>query len=143
MIQLIKQLSGLLIVGITLVTACKSPEALPSNSTSLTVHQSARLASGVMVRVDSIQDSRCPADVNCIWAGQAKVVMLLSADEDSSRVALILDPAFSEGSKKRLDSTNVSLNKQAYKVILREVTPYPTTISQPKAQTAIVQVTKL
>ncbi|AUD05703.1 hypothetical protein CWM47_29990 [Spirosoma pollinicola] len=141
MLNSMKRLSGLLIVGTVLFSACKSSNTSPTDSISLGLHQSGRLGSEIVVRVDSIQDSRCPLNVTCIWAGQAKVKFLLSKDTDSTAVRLSLgaDPG---SSNKRPDSTTVSLNSERYKVILREVNPYPgsTTTNQP--QTTVVQVTK-
>jgi hypothetical protein len=143
MVQLTKQLSGLLVVGTLCFAACKSSETVPTNSVSLGMNQSARLSSGVAVRVDSIQDSRCPEGVTCIWAGQAKVKMLLSKDSDSTMVSLILEPGVMAGSPKRLDSTNVSLSSETYKVILKDVNPYPTTTNQSLPKSAVVEVTKV
>ncbi|GAB2560156.1 hypothetical protein [Spirosoma aerophilum] len=137
-----KQLSGFLIAGTILFAACKSNETNPTDSVSLGVHQSGRLGSDVIVRVDSIQDSRCPVNAYCIWAGQAKVKLLLKKDSDSTAVRLSLgaDPG---SSNKRPDSTTVSLKSENYKVILREVNPFPGTTSSTQPQTAIVQVTKI
>ncbi len=143
MVQLTKQLSGLLIVGTLCFAACKSSETVPTNSVSLGMNQSARLSSGVSVRVDSIQDSRCPTGVTCIWAGQAKVNMVLSKDSDSTTIRLILEPGVMAGSPKRQDSTNVTLSSETYKVILRDVNPYPNTTNQNLPQSAVVEVTKL
>ena len=60
------------------------------NSISLTVHESGQLPSGISVRIDSIQDSRCPAKVQCIWAGRVEVKVLLSQFRNSESVCLVL-----------------------------------------------------
>ena len=145
MVQLTKQLSGLLIVGTLSFAACQSSNVAPTDSTSLSlrVNQSARLSSGVAVRVDSIQDSRCPEGVTCVWAGQARVKMMLSKDSDSTTVGLILEPGVTAGSPKRQDSTNVLLSSQRYKVILLDVKPNPNTTNQDLPKTAVVEVTAL
>lgn len=141
--QYTKQLSGLLIIGSLFFSACKSTETVPTTSVTLSLHQAARLSSGVAVRADSIQDSRCPTGVACIWAGQARVRLLLTKDQDSTTVGLALGPDIKEGYNKRLDSTSVVLSNESYKVILREVNPYPTTTNMAEPKTALVQVTKL
>lgn len=142
MLQFKKTLSGLLFVGTFVFAACQHANTDPTDQVSLGLHQSARIGTDVTVRVDSIQESRCPANATCIWAGQAKVKMLLSANQDSTTVRLSLgaDPG---STNKRPDSTNVTLSSQTYKVILREVNPYPGTQSGNQPQTAVVQVTKL
>jgi hypothetical protein len=133
MLNTMKRLSGFLIVGTLLFSACKSSETTPTDSISLGLHQSGRLGSEVVVRVDSIQDSRCPPGGVCIWAGETKVKLLLSTSTDSSAVSLTLGVG---NNTKRTDSTGVTLSNQPYKVVLRAVGPYP-------AQTATVQVAKL
>ena len=142
MIQLIKPISGLFIVGVILFSACKSSETNPTDRVSIGLHQSARLGSDVVVRVDSIQDSRCPVNVYCVWQGVAKAKLRLSKDSDSSIVRLMLG-AYPANKPKRADSTGVTLHNQLYKVILREVNPYPGTSANGQPQTAIVQVTKI
>ncbi len=137
-----KRLSGFLIVGTILFSACKSSETTPTDSISLGLHQSGRLGSEIVVRVDSIQDSRCPTGVTCVWAGQAKVKLLLSKDTDSTSARLFLGPD-PGNSNRRPDSTTVSLKSEMYKVILREVNPYPSSTIPSQSQTAIVQVTKI
>lgn len=140
MVQFTKQLSGLLIIGTIFFSACHSSDPTPTDHLSVGLHQSARIGSDVIVRVDSIQDSRCPKNVVCIWAGQAQVNLVLATNTDSSAVKLILSP---EKPANRLDSTNISLNNNSYKVILHEVNPYPGTGTAGQPQTAVIQVTKL
>lgn len=147
MVQLTKQLSGLLIVGTLVFAACQSSTVAPDNpvSVSLRVNQSARLSSGVAVRVDSIRDSRCPQDpkVYCVWAGEARVNVFLAKDIDSTSVSLALEPDPKANSTKRLDSTRVELSSQFYQVILREVNPRPSLDNQDLPKSAVVEVTKL
>ncbi len=122
--------------------ACKPGEATPTDLIRLETNQSGRLASGVVVRVDSIRDSRCPADVVCIWAGNATVSLLVSVPGDSARVTLILGPDPAKKMGRDSDSLGIQLDSQVYKVILREVNPYPTTTNLSQVKTAVVQVSK-
>ncbi|GAB4042793.1 hypothetical protein [Spirosoma litoris] len=133
-----KWLSGFLIVGTTLFSACKSSDATPYPSVSVGLHQSARIGTTVIVRADSIQDSRCPTGLVCIWGGEAKVKLLLSTATDSSAVRLKLGAG-----ANRTDSTTTVLDNTMYKVLLLGVNPYPSYPSTNEAQTATVQLTKL
>ena len=38
--------------------------------------------------IELIEDSRCPVDVNCVWAGNAKIKVLLSKGAESETVEL-------------------------------------------------------
>ncbi|WP_338870545.1 hypothetical protein WBJ53_23050 [Spirosoma sp. SC4-14] len=139
-----KRLAGLLIVGTVFFTACNSSsETTPTDRVSLGIHQSGRVGTDVAVRVDSIQDSRCPMDANCIWAGEAKVKLLLANDSDSTTVRLAIGAGIKPSDPDRRDSTGVLLGNSTYKVLLREVNPYPSTSTVGQPQTAVVQVTKL
>lgn len=142
MLHVAKQLSGLLIAGTTFFFACKSSDTAPTASVSLGLNQSARLSTGVMVQVDSIQDSRCPLNAYCIWAGQAKVRLQVSKNQDAKTLQLALGPDPNGSYKNRLDSTTVVLSHEAYKVILKSVTPYPGSANPGQLQKAEVEVTR-
>jgi len=88
------------------------------------------------VRIDSIEDSRCPANAMCIWAGRVAVELLLSKSADSHSVTLILQAG------QQLGSTQVTLGTVTYKVVLRSVLPYPGTGSTQPLK-ATVQVTPM
>jgi hypothetical protein len=66
------------------------------------------------VRVES--DSRCPADVKCVWAGNAAVQFRLSSGRESKTLTLNSSPGemfVKEG------------EYQGYKVTLVDLSPYP------------------
>ncbi|GAB4034904.1 hypothetical protein [Spirosoma gilvum] len=138
-----KRFIQLLIGGTIAFSACQSNETTPADQVSVRLHQSARLSSDVLVRVDSIQDGRCPkgGDIVCISAGAVSVKLLLAKNTDSTTVRLTL--GYYNSNNNRLDSTNVNLSNQVYKVILKGVTPYPTSFAPAPNQTAVVQVSRL
>lgn len=78
---------------------------------------------GVKVKLTEIADSRCPEDVQCIWAGEAKVKMLAVSKTDSVNLDLKISPAHSS----RTDTLSVLLNSKNYKALLFDVSPYPNT----------------
>lgn len=137
-----KHLLQLLIIGTVVFSACRSNDAIPDNQVSVRLHQSARLSSDVLVRVDSIWDSRCPnsTSFSCLTAGSVTVKLLVSKAVDSSAVRLTLGYY---DRNKRLDSTQITLTNQAYKVILKGVTPYPTSFMPEPNQKAVVEVSRL
>lgn len=145
MVNYVKLLSGFSYVGIFFFSACQSLDKTPFATVSIGVNQSARLVSNVTVRADSIQDSRCPINADCLWVGQARVKLTLSKESESTSVWLALgrDSGPISISSKRPDSTNVLLGSSAYKVILQQVNPYPGTGNPGDVQTAIVDVTNL
>lgn len=119
-----------------IVTALLCVGSVASDSISLAAQESGQLSFGVTLRIDSIQDSRCPANAMCIWAGRVEVKVLLSKNTDSQSVSLILQPG------QQLDTAQVALGTVIYKCVLQNVLPYPGTgFTQPKKAT--VQVTSV
>ena len=76
----------------------------------------------ISVIIDSVNDSRCPDDVQCIWEGEAKVKFRFQRGDD-----LVIDS---------LSTFNgVTRNIDGLMIELLEVTPYPTLNNQKKDKT--------
>ena len=98
----------------------------------LKIGESARAArEGLQVEFDSVaEDSRCPKDVNCIWAGNAKI--LLKVKKDAAEPANLelntnMDPRTSRYSE--------------YELRLKELKPYPESKSTIKSSEYEVTLT--
>lgn len=63
---------------------------------------------GFTVKLDSVMDSRCPIDAECVWAGNARVV--LSVDHTSISLNSALEPK--EGSFRNYKFEMISLTPQ-------------------------------
>lgn len=138
-------IAAFLIAALPLVYACKTTDNItPTNRATLSAYQSARLQNDVTVRVDSLKESRCPEGAACIWSGNAVVKATLSKDTDQKQVRLVLGIDNVNGTWQKADSTGVVLAGATYKVVLRDVTPYPSIIKPSPAPTqAIIEVSKL
>jgi len=83
---------------------------------------------GLKLTVNTINDSRCPKDVNCIRAGEAAVkITIYDIKENSATFNLY----YGEKSHFKPDTVNFSIDKKIYKVILFDVNPYPQTSVTP------------
>jgi len=72
----------------------------------------------VAVEFTSVSDSRCPKGTQCIWAGQAEVIVLVKEKgEDAVVKEIILSPT------KALDKTIYTYGDLSIEVI--DVKPYP------------------
>lgn len=140
MAQFTKQLSGLLIVGTILFAACKSSEVDPKYQ--LGQNESARLGSEVIVRVDSIQDSRCPNDpgINCITGGFASVRLSINKGNDLQQRRLYVGP---DGKRYGSDSTTISFSNLTYRIVLKDVVPQPSLQNKSPDKEAVLQISKL
>ncbi len=119
---------------IIVVAALLCVGLVAGNSISLAANESGQLPSGVTVRVESINDSRCPANAFCIVAGQVTVKVLLSQSSNSQSVSLVL------GVGQQSNTAQVTLGGNTYKVTLQKVLPYPG-LGSSQVKTATVEVT--
>ena len=121
-----KKLSLYLLAALAICSfACSSDSSQPSFelSSPFTLKQGETISwkddAAVKIRFDQVpDDSRCPKDVQCVWAGRAQVNISFTQDGDSQSNSLILgDPA----------GTNYTDMAQfgAFKVKLLQVNPYP------------------
>ncbi|WP_461053405.1 hypothetical protein [Spirosoma arcticum] len=112
---------------------------LPPDYVAIKAGASAQFGSGLTVRVDSISDSRCPIGFNCLIAGWASASVTVGTEANSQKQRLIAGWTY----KDRRDSITVQVRNVAYKLILRDVTPYPSSKNLRPVQQAIIQVSRL
>lgn len=98
----------------------------------LKIGESAKASSeGLQVEFESVaEDSRCPKDVNCIWAGNAKI--LLKVKKDAGEPAKV--------------ELNTNINPKTsrylqYELRLKELKPYPESKSTIKSSEYEVTLT--
>jgi hypothetical protein len=85
---------------VSVLSACAAVEptiaAEPGVVFSLPVGKTAVInGSGTRIRFDEVRnDSRCPADVTCVWAGDAEVVVTISRNgsPDETRILSFIPP---------------------------------------------------
>ena len=112
----------ILVVGVDSAAYQTSSPCL--KSATLGVNQSKKVCCKALLLVNSIQDSRCPVNVQCIWEGQATVKLTLSRNTASSSVELII------GAQAQPNAL-VTLGGYTYNVTLQDVIPYPGTSNTP------------
>lgn len=70
--------------------------------------------SKIKVKLMAVEDSRCPKDVDCVWAGNAKVTLKLTSSKGKTKTVEI--------------NTNIdakSIKFEGYELSLGDVNPYP------------------
>lgn len=89
-----------------------------------------KCADNMTASIISIEDSRCPKDVQCVWAGKAAVVLQLAG---TFNVSLELG--------KQIDT---SFREKKFSFLLVDVFPYPAagTAHQPQQSTALLRIIK-
>lgn len=135
--------ASILILPLILILGCsESKNTLPEPETNpthkldaqirLMINQNLTIESeGLSVKLLKItEDSRCPSDVTCIWAGQVGVLIDVSQNgKDLGNINLILGP------DKKLAEKKIN----GYLIRLVEVSPFP--ISTKKIETSDYVIT--
>ncbi len=123
---------GFAILGLLSFIACE--QTIETNrivdfGTKTTVSQSKSVWFGtdtltaLHLTVEEIADSRCPEDVQCVWAGEAKVKLLAASKTDTVKLDLVISPE----KNSKADTLSFDLNNKNYKALLYSVDPYPNT----------------
>ncbi len=71
---------------------------------------------------DVTEDSRCPSDVVCIWAGQVSVLIEMRSLEGAAKASFLLTSIGGSGGP---DSIKIESGGKSYEVKLQAVQPYP------------------
>lgn len=119
---------GLFICISTLLFACNKQSTetnnLPANSLAINVSNSSSITinnQNITVYLDSIvQDSRCPKDVVCVWAGVAecKLKLLLNNQSYTFKLGTLINSIYKK---------DTTIN--GYKFTLDSIIPYPSITS--------------
>ncbi len=125
-----KQKSGLILMMVLLLMGCARtrPETptltpvltkplthTPSWTTYTLSWQVPLSAQDLTLTLQKVEDTRCPKDVLCIWAGMALAQVQLE-DSTGTSVSQILYLG---------EMVKFSLGTKKYQLTLREITPYP------------------
>lgn len=110
-----------LLIALVLLVSCavavEGPETLePPVGEVFTLRQiDTAKFEDLTLSISSIEDSRCPRDVVCYWAGEVKVTVEAESIEDKESFVLTAPPF--------TGPDNASIGK--YKLTLLDVAPYP------------------
>jgi len=112
-----------------------SANAQSAQQVSLQVHkQKSVMRDRLRIKFVAVEDSRCPRDVQCIWAGNAKVTITVTNRKGESKTFDLNTNL--EGKSARFDG---------YEIKLGSVSPHPNSNIRinPNGYTASFTVTKL
>ncbi|GAB3324964.1 hypothetical protein GCM10027299_22600 [Larkinella ripae] len=137
-----KNLYGLLLVGLLAVGCERDNQVVTpteeNKPVTVKVNQSARIKQNVSLNVDSITDSRCPANALCVWLGNAQVKFTLKNDTQAQSGELCIGQCGQQ--QKNRDAITVLLGSESYEVTLSDVQPYPGTKPDGTPQEAVITV---
>lgn len=114
----------LIVMMVAMATACSNETAEPHANLGEKIEASYAkavvLQEGVSVKVTKIEDSRCPKNVVCVWAGMVKVYFSITENNVTKEASVEL---YTDKEPK----TTVELNGTTYSIEVTEVSPYPAT----------------
>ena len=138
-----KNLYGFLLVGLLAVGCEKENKVAPTpaedaQAVTVKVDQLARVKQNITLNVDSISDSRCPYNANCVWYGNAQVKFTLKSETQSQSGELCIGQCGTQ-LKNRAVMT-VQLGAESYEVTLSDVQPFPGTKPDGTPKEAVITV---
>ncbi|MBX2816322.1 MAG: hypothetical protein KTR24_10000 [Saprospiraceae bacterium] len=125
---------GILLLCISIISSCaKDGEGDFSRSnTILRLGEATTVADDYEFRVDSLQDSRCPKGVECIWAGQVEVQIMAAKEGEEQLISLCLGPSEPCQSQDTFRDIRITLDS---------VAPYPQIEQEILAEDYLIFVT--
>ena len=91
----------------------------------------------IELSLSEITDVRCPADVQCFWAGNAKLNLTMSTNGTEKQLSLCIGQC--DTRYQKADTVHVQYQDKPYNLILTEVKPYPGTGTGKKSAVFILQ----
>lgn len=108
-----------LLLVVLLLASCDKEASQPI-PVSLSLGESVEVFDNYTVRADSIQDSRCPLAVDCVWAGIVTTFLTLETPGKGSEVLQLCNGD--------ADGCRATGDFEELQVRLDSVTPYPISI---------------
>ena len=77
----------------------------------------------IQFNMKAVSDSRCPVDVQCFWAGNAKVSLTISEGTGEEELSFCIGQCDTRFQKA--DTLQIRYKDKPYQLILTDVKPYP------------------
>lgn len=94
-----------------------SPQPVLGTKVEASVATELVFQEGLKLKITKIEDSRCPKNVTCVWAGMARVFFTIS-EKGISKDAII-------DFESKVIQTSIELGSQKYTIEVSDVLPYP------------------
>lgn len=115
-----KLFKSLLLCLMVLVVSCKKNNVHFNHKLQVFKDEAFKLENDLSIKLNTINDSRCPKNALCIWAGNVVVnLSLLKNDKEAVQQDLCL------GCDPNSDTKIFNVDGKNYQIQLLEVNPYP------------------
>lgn len=131
-----------LLLGISIVLFSCSNNAVNKQQEEQVIHyqETVALPKGGTLTFAEVEDSRCPENVQCVWAGNATVDLQLrsgEANQEAQSVKMCLGDCsqlYPKSGFREADTVQVSVQGTPHTLILTQVNPYPNTTKPTKKE---------
>ena len=114
-------------------------------------NESGELTDSVLIEAISMQDNRCPENVDCIRAGEVQLKIVASNKQQVDSIATcigvdcgVIDEEFRNPEvTTEIDTTSFTLNGKSYKLLFKEANPYPKVEGNKKVERADKAILKV
>ena len=137
-----------LIFGISVALFACSNNAVNKQQEERVIHykETVALPTAGTLTFAEVEDSRCPENVQCVWAGNATVDLQLrsgQANQEPQTVKMCLgdcSPLYPKSGFREADTVQVSVQGTPHTLILTQVSPYPNTTKPTKKEDYTIQL---
>ena len=100
---------------------------------------------GLKLQFNDLADSRCPEDVQCVWAGQVEALFTLSGVDKGTQVLTVTGFVDGEIDPEEADRQQaIRAGAQGYRLTLYGAAPYPNTrVSPPGPPTVLLSLDRV
>ncbi len=130
--KLVLILSLITLIGYSQEPPVTSPKIL----IKLPLGASILLESHTIKFVKVLEDSRCPKDANCIWAGRAKILIEISSEGTETIQKEIIFGKVNSGESDELQL----INTQSKKAFAYQLNPYPSSEDNPDSKKYVLLI---
>ena len=89
------------------------------------------------IEVMSIEEARCPIDAFCVWEGYAKATFKLNVTSETIDLVVPPNQPLNESFE---DSYTFSFSGSSYRLVMKDVTPYPTRENTKQVKSALIRL---
>jgi len=134
--KIVKKISVLLLIAIVASIGIAASAQSKQGLVKVAIHSEKTVArAGFKIKfAEMVEDSRCPADVQCIWAGNAKV-----------RIEVRRGRSLSKSFELNSTTAPNGVKYNGYEITLKELTPRPRTNARinPDKYEAVFEIKKV
>ena len=123
---------SLIVLAVIAITSCSKSDCEDGFSTTkFKLAKEYCLKDKETIIIDSLEDSRCPSNVECVWEGEVKIYLSLDINNEKHKHTLIF---------KNDDTEQSFEDVNGYELKIKSITPYPSAPSDIPQEDYVIEM---